>query len=146
MRRAKESMRQKLVELIEQADIKHVNAFSTLREELEYEADFLLQNGVIVLPCNVGSTLYDMSGKKCNVEAFNIENDNTTIIVSFECDENCKNCSFDSWHQDYSGEYSSDGEWGSASLPLEYFGKVIFPSREEAEKALKRLMNCKEET
>lgn len=47
---ATESQREKLIELIAQADIEHVNAFGTLREELEHEADFLLQNGVVIFP------------------------------------------------------------------------------------------------
>lgn len=78
-------------------------------------ADYLLENGVIVLPCKVGDTVYRISTKSCTkmkyiqktkVSRIAIDNDGTWIFC--ECNPISK-C---------------------------VFGKTVFLTKEEAEKAL----------
>ena len=103
-------------------------------------ADFLLANGVIVPPCKVGQEVYvaDKGGMKeaTVAEIYLGKGDDSTIFLSFDCDDNCENCPFNSWTQEYSGEYSCAGEWGCWDVHTDDFGKTVFLTREEAEKAL----------
>ena len=71
----------------------------------DYLADFLIEHGVIVLPCKVGDTLYCESAIKGHV----------TYLKA------------------------PDIEWIFENR--EIFGKEIFLTREEAEKALKEWVN-----
>ena len=71
----------------------------------EYLADYLLEHGVIVLPCKAGDTLYSESAIKGHI----------TYLKA------------------------PDLEWIFENR--EIFGKEIFPTREEAERALKECEN-----
>lgn len=95
-------------------------------------------NGVnaLVLPCKVGDTLYSKDGKVAEIEEFHIDKNNVHMTVSFKCDYNCERCAFNTWRQEYSGEYSCEGEWGEMTIPADEIGKTVFLTREEAEKAL----------
>lgn len=91
----------------------------------------------IELPCEIGDKLYDISGKIATVNEILIDAYRTSIHVNFECDHNCKLCAFNSWHQDYSGEYECSGEWGHGYIEgIGEIGKTLFFTKEEAEKAL----------
>lgn len=101
---------------------------------------------LVVLPCKIGDTVW-VTGTggvmKCEIDEACFERDGLVFMVSFNCEkdwtnyyEACKGCPFNSWHQDYSGEWSCDGEWGRASIKGSDFGKTVFLTREEAEKAL----------
>lgn len=52
-------MREKLVELLENAKQENINL---LNFESEIIADYLLQNGVVVLPCEVGDVVWYITG------------------------------------------------------------------------------------
>ena len=101
-------MRDRLIELIS-----HTQYMGGLEGQL---ADYLLKNGVIVPPCKVGSGVYfaDLENKS----VWDGE------LVSFSLDAahlwfNCHyKCGLNIWH------------------PIEDFGKTVFLTREEAEKAL----------
>lgn len=102
-------------------------------------ADHLLANGVIVPPCKVGQTVYAISESRiseCRVYEICICGNEKIIMTDHNCDYDCKGCPFSSWGQDYSGEHSCQGEYGTYSFAFEDFGKIVFLTREEAEKAL----------
>ena len=104
----------------------------------EKEADYLLANGVIVPPCKVGDTVYAISEsriEKCRCDQIFIGTENQ-VETEHTCDYECKGCPFNSWGQDYSGEHSCQGEYGTWLFKFEDFGKTVFLTKEEAEKAL----------
>ena len=107
--------RERLIELIMKARAPLVS-----RPWAEEEADYLIQHGVIVPPCKQRDTIYDISEFIDGVpapEMYEIYVD----CISLESDETGKTI------------FCIDG--------LEYyyedFGKTVFLTREEAEKALK---------
>ena len=99
---------------------------------------------LVVLPCKVTDKLY-VVGKKKIVRCYIAEtylNDDGTIeyLVNFECAEGCTGCPFDSWERDsVSDEYHCGGEYGDGSVSSKDFGKTVFLTREEAEKALQEM-------
>ena len=113
-----------------------------LRKIVEAERDGRL----VVLPCKIGDTVWVTGtggAMKCEIDEACFDRTGLVFMVSFNCEkdwtnyyEACKGCPFNSWHQDYSGEWSCDGEWGQASIKGSDFGKTVFLTREEAEKAL----------
>ena len=108
---------------------------------IEYLADHLVANGVIVPPCKVGDKVYvaDNGGirEATANEMYFHGGDDWCILLSFDCDYECENCPFSSWSQEYSGEYSCGGEYGCWDIEFKDFGKTVFLTKEEAEKALK---------
>ena len=116
------------------------------RGRCEIIAEELLCAGVIVPPCKVGDKVYvaDKGGiREATADEiyFYGSNDNMTILLSFNCDYECENCPFSSWSQEPCGEYSCGGEYGCWDVKYEDFGKTVFLTREEAEKALERSGN-----
>ena len=113
-------------------------------EQLAELKDKIEQGTLIELPCKVGDTVYAVAYKKvgaireCIVEDIRIGYSNE-VLVHFNCDNNCDDCFFNTWSQDYSGEWTCYGEWGDGTIPFEEFGKTVFLTREEAEKRLKEL-------
>lgn len=107
-----------------------------LRELVRAENDGRL----VVMPCKVGDTVYVIGEKRimrCEIdEAYLDDKKGTEFLVSFDCDSDCDGCPFNSWRQEYSGEYSCDGEYGHFSIFGSDFGKNIFLSREVAEEVL----------
>lgn len=127
-------MRDRLIELLDNAKFKWDG-----RRIMEQIADHLLAEGVIVPLCKVGDKLYAISDnriKECTCYEFMMNNE-FTICVEFNCDYDCKGCPFTAWGQDYSGKYSCQGKYGEHFFSLGDFGKTVFLTREEAEKALK---------
>lgn len=101
--------------------------------------DFKDISRFIELPCGYAQTIYANGKKKiveCEVEEISFGVVGLVYLVSFECDSDCEGCPFNSWHQDYTGEYSCDGEYGHGAVRGEDFGKTAFLTREEAEKAI----------
>ena len=100
--------RERLINVLNEAFIKSDDNFGM--PNIEQVADHLLANGVIVLPCKVGDTVYQMdAGRVYESKIHNIIYD--TDSVAFD---------------------------GRA------IGKIIFLSREEAEKELERRKNGKQ--
>lgn len=124
-------MRERLIELLYHHKLGFI--------KVEDLADYLIANGVIVPPCKVGDKLYAISDSRvaeCTCYEISIHNE-LMICADFQCDYDCKGCPFNSWSQDYSGEYSCRGEYGDWFFSLDNFGKTVFLTKEEAEKALK---------
>lgn len=95
---------------------------------------------LVVLPCKVGDQVWAVGERRiieCEIDEVVLGRKGQTSMVSYKCDDDCGGCPFNSWHQDYSGEYSCGGEWGEASITSEAFGKTVFRTREEAEAKLK---------
>lgn len=90
--------------------------------DVEYVADFLLSDGVIVPPCKVGQTVY------CKDGAWD--------VVGFDCNRaNCWSVKLERW---------KDRFWDfheHKKVAFSSFGKRVFFSREEAEKAFERSEN-----
>lgn len=97
--------RERLIEVLENAE-----------KCLDYEtmADYLLNNGVIILPCKIGDTVYviDSPNRIIECKVYNI----------------CTNIYAD--NSDNGGNF-----WKSFKAKSESFNKTVFLSREEAEKA-----------
>ena len=116
-----------------------------LRELAEADKD----GRVVVLTCKVTDKLY-VVGKKQIVGCYIAEtylNDDGTIeyLVNFECGEDCTGCPFDSWEREsVSDEYHCGGEYGDGSVSSKDFGKTVFLTREEAEKALQEMEGKKD--
>ena len=108
--------KQSVLKLIKEAEAQFSGTGKSLLDIEDYVAEYLTANGVIVLPCDVGSKVYFADNE--NHIAF-IGN-----IVSYSLDSahlwfNCHyKCGLNIWH------------------PIEDFGKTVFLTREEAEKAL----------
>ena len=101
--------RERLIELILSADI---SLFGTDKSFAEVYADYLLEKGVIVLPCKVGDTIYRCGDPIKKVYEWEIEHVELYFDEIVFVDD-------------------SDNEFTAADI-----GKTVFLTREEAEKAL----------
>ena len=81
-------------------------------------ADYLLANGVIVPPCKVGDTLYDIS----------------EFVADYACPEMYEIKDNMMSFEKYKGEYRFT--YDCCYIYPEEIGKTVFLTREEAEKAL----------
>lgn len=125
------------------AQYRALGSIDHLRDLLQAEKGGRL----VVLPCKVGGTVFvNGEGRTMMCEIDEVYLDDVRgleYLVSFSCKaaiegtDVCKGCPFNSWRQEYSGEYSCDGEYGQGSIKGADFGKTVFLTREEAEKALK---------
>ncbi len=133
------------LKLMRLADLESLCSYDHLRELAEADKE----GRVLILPCKVTDKLY-VVGKKQIVECDIAEtylNDDGTIeyLVNFECGEDCIGCPFDSWEREsVSDEYHCGGEYGDGSVSSKDFGKTVFLSREEAEKALQEMEGKKD--
>lgn len=96
---------------------------------------------VVVLPCKGTDKLYVVGTKQiveCSVaEMYLMDDETIEYLVNFECVDNCDGCPFNSWEREtVSDEYHCGGEYGDGSVSSKNFGKTVFLTREEAEKAL----------
>lgn len=112
------------------------------------------EDRLIVLPCKMDDTLWVSGGRrviKCAIDEVCFDKSGLVFMVSYNCeddttgtmnnDDQCDGCPFNTWRQDYSGEYSCDGEWGQASVKESDFGKTVFLTQEEAKAAIKKEEN-----
>ena len=99
----------------------------------DYLADYLLEHGVIVLPCKVGDTVYELDedgrivkGIVQSIRQNLIRNKQGRWIVT-------------SWLDDYYVDLNGTRFPRETHLysPFSSFGETVFLTREEAEKALK---------
>lgn len=122
-------MRERLIELLSDAEREHLNyemankfcPFDDYKCHSEYIADYLLENGVVALPCKVGDVVY------------------ATPLSDYELDDITK----------MTVEFTVIGlhrswvscVWQKNSAHFQFlfnsFGKTVFLTREEAERALK---------
>lgn len=107
-------MRERLIELLEygleESELQTNPEGECLGTDIEKFADYLLENGVVVLPCNVGDDVWTLS-----LDKYCIIGKKTGWTHKIE-----------HWSFKY------------RLLDLYEFGKTLFLTKEEAEKALKR--------
>ena len=113
---------------------------SHLRELAEADKD----GRVVVLPCKGTDKLYVVGTKQiveCIVaEMYLMDDETIEYLVNFECVDNCDGCPFNSGEREtVSDEYHCGGEYGDGSVSSKDFGKTVFLTREEAEKALQEM-------
>ena len=90
----------------------------------EYLADYLLEHGVIVPPCKVGDTVYEITGRK-TVSAYKVRAIRVGLFSLFI-----------EW------DIVEGFVWQSLSgINADEIGKTVFLTREEAERALKEREN-----
>ena len=115
--------REKLIELLMQGDIaaskQGVFNCCMCKREAEILADYLLENGVIVPPVQVGATVYCTDSYRHLIKPLE--------IIGFEVDYTKRICKY----------YCSGGDYTPAWFNPAEIGKTVFLTREEAEKALK---------
>ena len=115
-------MKDRLTEIVKSSLIKHIDKSCKLAENI---ADDLLDNGVIVPPCKVGDAVYRVSFVNKNVEMLKVEGF-LRNIASWKV--HCTHF-IPSW-------LGNKKEHLYISFSL--FGKTVFLTYEEAEKALER--------
>ena len=129
--------RERLIELLMLGELEadKQGVFNCSRSEWKAEimADFLLDNGVTVLPVKVGDIVY-IKGEALKISFIHIEKE-IYYCIQFDCEECCV-CPF------YEDEVSWEGEHdcrtnGYLEFTANDIGKTVFLTREEAEKALK---------
>lgn len=108
--------RERLVELLN----KSCEARGWLMNGAGTIADYLLENGVVVLPCSVNDTLY-IADEKANI--IRTEKVRTFFIGHPAYKENMP--------------YLEMIRTDCHDIPIDNFGKTVFLTKEEAEKALK---------
>ena len=117
------SERERLIELLMQGDIaaskQGVFNCCMCKREAEILADYLLSNGVIVPPVQVGATVYCTDSYRHLIKPLE--------IIGFEVDYTKRICKY----------YCSGGDYTPAWFNPAEIGKTVFLTREEAEKALK---------
>ena len=109
-------MRERLIGLIQDS------VDGCARYWAEVIADYLINNGVELLPCKVGSKVYKITRnqvKECEV-----------TFVGISADERCS-------HFNFVENYADGTFYKSYSMCFDVIGKTVFLSREDAERALK---------
>lgn len=132
-------MRERLIELIDNYT-ESVSARELHSQEFCVDfVDYLLANGVIVPPCKVGDTVYAISDSRVSTgEVIEISMfPEISVTLEIRCDYDCDDCPFGDWTQNYGGDYSCSGEYGTMVIQDKEFGKTVFLTSEEAEQALK---------
>jgi hypothetical protein len=116
-------MRDRLIELIKQGARGHTFM------PTELIADYLLENGVIVPPCKVGATVYKVVADKRVKKPYECK------VVGFWCSE------LESYNNAHLVRYVNGVFDSSFSVPMDEFGKTVFLTKEQAEKALAEVAN-----
>lgn len=125
--------RERLIELLE--DTLHEWESDVSVQTLTEIAEHLIENGVIVLPCKVGDTVY-IKGKPVKISFLNIQNE-ITYCVQLDCEKlDCFSCPFYEDEVSWEGEHDC-GTYGYMEFTESDFGKTVFLTREEAEEKLK---------
>ena len=119
------TQKEKLVELINEADSNYnfeLSVGKIPKPRVEYEAEFLLKNGVIVPPCKVGDTVWVIRSQTSNGKNLYILEDRVKRIVMER-----QECLQPAWTRIEFENITSEFEWGFSN---------IFLTKEQAEKVL----------
>ena len=126
----REAERKRLVELIKQGDKAFADKYtgkvvSHIDEIYDFNADHLLDNGVIVPPVKVGDKVYYISEHPLNLSVWaNTVYEATVIRIV-------------TTHLGTTLVIQIHNDYGCTEIPdINDWGKTVFASREEAEKAL----------
>lgn len=117
-------------------------AFSDDPSEVErlrelYKAD--KEGRVVVLPCKAGEHIFVVGSQKiveCKVDAIYQDAREPVVCCTFDCDSDCSGCPFYAPLPDPEGDFRCAGELREAEIGFAKFGKTVFLTKEEAEKAL----------
>lgn len=119
-------MRDRLVELLKKADKYASGVCTDYDEAQEVCAEYLLAEGVIVPPCKVGQKIYMPWNWKgiegiaiLTVERISITEAGVSVRTDF-----------------YSDDYAYFSAYELGVFRFKHFGKTVFLTREEAEKAI----------
>lgn len=106
-------MRDRLIEMLSKPIYPKIGA-----DPAEVVADYLLDNGVIVPPCKVGDTVYvvDVADVKEHIKKRTVYGYEIGLVYAIK---------------------TMDTRWREYSYYFAQFGKSVFLTREEAERALK---------
>lgn len=119
--------RDRLIELVESSVYGNIDeGFYGPVLNCENVADYLLANGVIVPPCNVGDMVYKISRnkvKECEV-----------VFIGISADEKCS-------YFNFVENYTDGTFYRSYSMVFDVIGKTVFLTKEEAEEKLRGLQN-----
>lgn len=131
--------RERLIELLMQGDIaaskQGVFNCCMCKREAEILADYLLENGVTVLPAKVGDTVY-IKNEPHDILAMYIEGNEISYIANYDCEErNCLECPYAK--EILFGEVTMCEKSEYSEFTASDIGKTVFLTREEAENALK---------
>ena len=120
--------REKLIKLIRSAKITEEYFAKDILTEYSIKnvADHLIANGVVVLPCKVGDTVYILNRNKTRVQKMIGEAPDIRCVCADE-DNLCMALCMDRNNGVCAYRFKND---------LSDFGKTVFLTREEAEKAL----------
>ena len=114
-----DNMRERLATMVQDA------VGGCARHWAEIIADHLIENGVILPPCKVGDTVYRVMADKRIKQPYKYK----VIGLWYSADETCNNLHLVRY---VNGKFDS-----SLSVPFCEFNRILFLTREEAEKALK---------
>ena len=119
-------MRDRLIELIKQGEKNFSDKYTSkvmshINELYDFIVDHLLANGVVVLPCKIGETLYDAREFFYKIDA--------PYLYEMKSDDICVE------KDSKSGEYRFI--YDDAYVGYDEIGKTVFLTREEAEAKLK---------
>ena len=106
-------MRDRLIELLDEK----LN-FELLSHQIEALADYLLANGVIVPPCKVGDSLWNIH--------YNRPKEWKVVYIGFNGEE---------WHINV--HWRDKDHFVTREVDGKYLGRMFFRAKEEAEQALK---------
>lgn len=118
--------RDRLIKVLNEAFIKSDDNFGM--PNIEQVTDYLVANGVVVLPCKVGDTVYYYSPDYGAILPYFVE----SINICYLGDEG-EHCIYTFESNCHHGDELMD----SIDFELDEIGKTVFLTREEAEKALK---------
>jgi hypothetical protein len=128
-------MRERLIELLEQAKEEAHKVCGSMNEGFgAWYADHLLANGVIVLPCKVGDTVWFVDRK------YDLQ---TSKFVPYVNEGYVKAIKFSARPTKITVEYPDVGDKYGRCKGADYFahniGKTVFLTREEAEAKLESI-------
>lgn len=116
-------MRERLIALLDEADKQFSCDIEDYRGFISKMADYLLAEGVIVLPCKVGDNLFILNVREHKILTF-------TVVDFLVRKDKVIVCGDDGIIHGYYGKYYCE------LCEISDFGKTVFLTKEEAEKAL----------
>ena len=136
-------MKDKLAKLIHECEVEALKA--NLHISPERIADYLIKEGVIVPPCKVGQTLYKFDDYVWKSDCEECEHFEAGW---YDCPPECAKTRSNSKHFECIEivEIIATKESIFSYMNLDWFGKKVFLTREEAEQALKAIAErgCKD--
>ena len=128
-------MRDRLIELINNFYDEYFDICPECDDESACIADYLLDNGVIVLPCKIGDTVFEVEKNCLNCPHY------TDAGYSDWCE-----CKLDDDKLMFEVDFDGDCVYEIIETKFEYrmidrVGKTVFLTRDEAEQALAEVAN-----